>query len=284
MRKIVRFILKVRFCFKMLTDLSDTQSDFGDRFPGSFSKQANIEDSMNLNLQYLLFLLVVSLVGCGSMSDSTSDSTSRESSSPETLDTSSKDSKDPPNPPKSNNENSSDSPKKDANNGTDNRTDNSAVDKPQNPSSIAGCYKASAFICKVEALISSKTNKYRASQGRSPLTHDEKFSFAARDWSQKQGVRGSIGHDGFPSARNAVYKTEFGVSPSFSGENVAMTSGIRITGEDDASAEKIAETFAVMWWNSSGHRANMLRSGFTSIGNGVYQNARGAWYATQLFK
>ena len=231
---------------------------------------------MNLHLQYLLLLILVSLVGCGPMSDSTS----RESSSSETLDSSSKDSKDLPNPPKSNNDNSGDSQNKDANN----PTDNSGADKPQNPSSIAGCYKASVFICKVEALISLKTNKYRASQGRSPLTHDEKFSFASRDWSQKQGVRGSIGHDGFPSARNAVYKTEFGVSPNFSGENVAMTSGIRITGEDDASAEKIAETFAVMWWNSSGHRANMLRSGFTSIGNGVYQNARGAWYATQLFK
>ncbi|MCX6123946.1 MAG: CAP domain-containing protein, partial [Proteobacteria bacterium] len=147
----------------------------------------------------------------------------------------------------------------------------------------AGCYKASVFICKIEAAIAAKTNAYRAQQGRTLLASDEKISFVARNWSERQGNRGYIGHDGFPSSRNSVYRTEFNSPISLAGENVAMTSGVNVSGEDDAAAEKVASTFAVMWWNSSGHRANMLRSSFKTIGNGVYKTSRGAWYATQIF-
>ena len=37
------------------------------------------------------------------------------------------------------------------------------------------------------------------------------------------------------------------------------------------------------WMNSSGHRANILNSSYTSIGVGHYQNASGVNYWTQLF-
>jgi uncharacterized protein YkwD len=155
---------------------------------------------------------------------------------------------------------------------------------PPSPSEPSECHKASAFICKVETLITSKTNAYRSRQGIKPLNHDSKISFVARDWSIKQSQRNSIGHSGFPSARESVYRSEFGASQRLSGENVAMTSGVRVSGEDDAAAEQIAETFVDMWWNSSGHRANMLRSNFKSIGVGLIKTQRGAWYATQIFQ
>jgi uncharacterized protein YkwD len=165
-------------------------------------------------------------------------------------------------------------------------SNNSGGNQPTNPPlspQISDCYKADAFICKIESLIAAKTNQYRASRGLQALTPNAKMDFVARDWSLKQSNSGRISHTGFPSARNAVYRAEFQQSFSFRGENVAYTSMVGGGDQSDAAAERVAQAFAVMWWNSPGHRANMLGS-FGSIGVGVYKNSRGAWYATQLFK
>ena len=64
--------------------------------------------------------------------------------------------------------------------------------------------------------------------------------------------------------------TEAGVNFSGAGENIAY-------GQN--SPEKVMEG----WMNSSGHRANILNSSYTSIGVGHYQNASGVNYWTQLF-
>ncbi len=181
--------------------------------------------------------------------------------------------------------NPSNSPINSGINPSSNPSSNPSAPQPGNPPApqSADCYKADVFICKIESLIAAKTNKYRASRGLQPLTPSAKMDFVARDWSVKQSQSGRISHTGFPSARNAVYRAEFQQSFRFSGENVAYTSVGGGSDQSDAAAERIAETFAVMWWNSSGHRANMLGR-FGSIGVGVYKNSRGAWYATQLFK
>lgn len=148
---------------------------------------------------------------------------------------------------------------------------------------LASCYKGSAFICKVEELITQKTNEYRKGRGLGEVVHDPKISFVSRDWSEKQANRGYIGHTGFPRSRLAVFQTEFGVSGVMRSENVAMFSGGGSRGETDAQAEAIASQFAVMWWNSSGHRTNMLGRNHTALGVGVYGSGRG-YYATQIFK
>lgn len=142
------------------------------------------------------------------------------------------------------------------------------------------CYKADVFICKIERLITDKTNRYRASRGLKGLTHDPKLSFVARDWSAKQAQSGDIGHDGFPNARVSVYQREFGVSRSMYAENVAYTGGGSST-RTDVEAEAIAEEFAVMWWNSSDHRANMVGN-YRNLGVGI-SAGNSSWYATQIF-
>ena len=144
------------------------------------------------------------------------------------------------------------------------------------------CYKGSEFICKVEALITKKTNAYRVGRGLQPVENDAKIAFVSRDWSQKQANRGMISHSGFPSARAALYAQEFNVRTSLRGENVAMFSGMGSGVESDEEAERVAQRFAVMWWNSAGHRANMLGRGHTVLGNGVYKTRNG-YYATQIF-
>jgi uncharacterized protein YkwD len=145
------------------------------------------------------------------------------------------------------------------------------------------CYKADDFVCKVERLIGEKTNKYREGRGLKPLALDAKIAFVSRDWSQKMSRSGRISHAGFPSSRVTAYRTEFNTSRSLRGENVAMTGRVSSSVQDDAAAERVAQEFAVMWWNSSGHRANMLGR-FKSLGVGVHKTSRGSWYATQIFE
>jgi uncharacterized protein YkwD len=146
------------------------------------------------------------------------------------------------------------------------------------PSDGATCYKGNARVCKIEQLIADKTNAYRRGQGLSNLQFDPKVAFVSRDWSQKQSQRGDISHDGFASARVAVYRSEFGSSVSLRAENVAYSSC-----SSRQSEEAIASLFATMWWNSSGHRANML-GGHRAIGVGMYINSSGSCYGTQIFK
>lgn len=139
----------------------------------------------------------------------------------------------------------------------------------------ATCYKGDPFACQVEALIIKKTNAYRGSRGA--LRADAPLGYVARIWSAAQAQRGDIGHDGFPDQREQVYRQEFAAAATvdISGENVAMSGGY------EESAEEVASTFAEMWWNSPGHRENMLGD-FSVIGVGLSKGSDG-WYATQIF-
>ena len=57
----------------------------------------------------------------------------------------------------------------------------------------------------------------------------------------------------------------------------------RSAGENIAYGQQTPEQVMTDWMNSSGHRANILNSEFTSIGVGHYKNAAGVDYWTQLF-
>lgn len=151
-----------------------------------------------------------------------------------------------------------------------------APNSQQNTAGLASdCYKGEPLICQIENLIIQKTNKFRGS--RTPLASAPHLSYVARKWSDTQASRSRIGHDGFPRQRVQVYNSEFGSSEviDISAENVAMSSG------DEGSAEAIAEMFADMWWNSLGHRANMLGD-YQLLGVGVSHQGSG-WYGTQIF-
>lgn len=67
--------------------------------------------------------------------------------------------------------------------------------------------------------------------------------------------------------------------------SVLTSAGInfRGAGENIAYGQKTPEQVMESWMNSSGHRANILNSGFTSIGVGHYKNSAGISYWTQLF-
>jgi uncharacterized protein YkwD len=138
------------------------------------------------------------------------------------------------------------------------------------------CYKApDAFVCSVEREIVRLTNEKRASSGRGALAFDKKLGFVARLWSTEQARMGSISHAWFSNGRLAQeYKKEFGEDAGLRAENVAMNGG-------GDTPEAVAAAFIDQWWNSSGHKANML-GGYARLGVGVARRGS-SWYGTQDF-
>ena len=121
-----------------------------------------------------------------------------------------------------------------------------------------------AFANEVVRLV----NEERAKAGLPALTVDRGAASAAQVRAKE--IERSFSHtrpDG--SSFNSAL-TEAGVNFRGAGENIAY-------GQN--SPEKVMEGLM----NSSGHRANILNSSYTSIGVGHYQNASGVNYWTQLF-
>ena len=121
-----------------------------------------------------------------------------------------------------------------------------------------------AFANEVVRLV----NEERAKAGLPALTVDRGAASAAQVRAKE--IERSFSHtrpDG--SSFNSAL-TEAGVNFRGAGENIAY-------GQN--SPEKVMEG----WMNSSGHRANILNSSYTSIGVGHYQNTSGVNYWTQLF-
>ena len=144
---------------------------------------------------------------------------------------------------------------------------------------ISDCYQGDEFTCQVEAEIARLTNLRRFNSGLGELTFHGHLSFVARTWSDIQAQRNSIGHDGFPSHRAGVYRNEFGSMEDIAirGENVAMYSW-----GAGQTAEAVAAQLTTQWWQSSGHRANMLGS-YDGIGVGVARRSNGSVFGTQIF-
>ena len=239
----------------------------------------------NLRTLYLIATTGVLIAACSSGGDNSSPSPAPSTNAPQAV---------PTNPPPPQSQSQTQTPPQ---NQTQNPPPYTTVTPPPMTQPVipqsANCYKSTPFICKIESMISDQTNAYRKSQGLQPLMLDAKMSFVARDWSVKQGsggggimgwFSGGISHAGFPEERSAVYQREFNQSHDFSGENVAMEGGdLGSSGQTDADAQKIATDFATMWWNSAGHRANMLGQ-FQYIGVGITLTSDGSWYATQEFE
>ncbi len=141
------------------------------------------------------------------------------------------------------------------------------------------CYHGDAFACAAEQEIIRLNNQYRVQNGLPELTVSGRMGFVARSWSKVQGDRGDIGHDGFPDLRTTTYKGEFGSMDGvwIAGENVAMFGPA-----GSLDAVEVGRRLAVQWWNSSGHRANMLGQ-FAGLGVGVFRTASGDLYGTQDF-
>ncbi len=145
---------------------------------------------------------------------------------------------------------------------------------------LGSCYKGEPFACEIEVNISRLVNDRRAASDKPALVTDEGLAWVARTWSSTQLATGVISHDGFPTAREAAYRAEFGGDAGFfiAGENVGTTYGTQ-----KLTAEQLAAELVDMWLNSSGHRANLLGN-FRLSGVGIVLSAdRRTLMATQIF-
>lgn len=108
----------------------------------------------------------------------------------------------------------------------------------------------------------SFVNRKRAENGLGALSTDPDLTAAAEGWAQELVRSQELGHN--PNLGDAV-PDHFHTW----GENVAYSSN---AGDID-----------MMWWNSEGHRNNILGSSYTSIGIAFIEDADGVTWAVQVF-
>lgn len=118
------------------------------------------------------------------------------------------------------------------------------------------------------AEILSLVNAERARAGLAPLTLNAEVSRAAAIRANE--IQASFSHTRPDGKSFSTVLTEAGISYRASGENIAY---------GQTTAEKVMSD----WMNSSGHRANILNSGYTELGVGHVKDASGTDYWVQLF-
>ena len=131
------------------------------------------------------------------------------------------------------------------------------------------------FMAAVETAIYNKVNEERAKAGVPALTYNTVMQKYARIKSQDMGDNNYFSHEDLNGNLITTQMKKDGVSYNAWGENIAYIGG-------NVSADALAEQFMTNWMNSSGHRANILSTNFSSIGVGVYKIGNKV-YATQEF-
>jgi len=110
-------------------------------------------------------------------------------------------------------------------------------------------------------------NVLRGQYGLTPLTENWELSRVARYKSQDMHDQGYFSHTSPTYGSPFTMIKNFGLSYKTAGENIAM-------------GYKTPQEVVRGWMNSSGHRANILGSGYTQIGVGYVADGN---YWTQMF-
>ncbi|MDD3347869.1 CAP domain-containing protein [Oscillibacter sp.] len=118
-----------------------------------------------------------------------------------------------------------------------------------------------------EAEVVRLVNDARQENGLQPLTASAELSHVARVKSQDMVDHHYFSHTSPTYGTPSQMLTNFGVSYSSSGENIAY---------GQRTPQKVVAT----WMNSPGHRANILSAAYTQIGVGYVADGN---YWTQLF-
>lgn len=147
---------------------------------------------------------------------------------------------------------------------------------PSSPSASAGTAnrltadELKAYADKVFELV----NKAREDKGLSPLERDSLLDEAATTRAAEIKAVDNIGGEAHTRPDGTSYKTlldDMGIESKSCGENIARA---RATAKDAVDA----------WLASDGHRRNILRENYGSIGIGVYQRSDGKIDCVQIFE
>ena len=122
-------------------------------------------------------------------------------------------------------------------------------------------------ITSFEQQVIDLTNEKRASRGLKPLNANWELSRVARYKSQDMAINKYFSHTSptYGSPFNMI--KNFGIKYRSAGENIAY-------------GQRTPAQVVNSWWNSAGHRANMLNANYTDIGVGYVANGN---YWTQMF-
>lgn len=111
------------------------------------------------------------------------------------------------------------------------------------------------------------TNQKRVGAGLKPLTANWELSRVARYKSQDMVDKKYFSHTSPTYGSPFDMMKKFGISYRAAGENIAY-------------GQRTPEAVVDAWWNSPGHKANMMNPNFTQIGVGYVANGN---YWTQMF-
>ena len=116
-----------------------------------------------------------------------------------------------------------------------------------------------------------RVNEERAAVGQPPLAWDDDVAETAYQHSLDMDLRDFFSHTNPDGLLPWDRLTADGVSYRSAGENIYWASW-------SASAAQAMDA----WMNSTGHRDNILRAGWTHTGIGVHEGSGGSWW-TQVF-
>lgn len=133
----------------------------------------------------------------------------------------------------------------------------------------------SNYIAEIEQAIFERVNSERAAAGLPALSYNTTMENYARIKSKDMGDNGYFSHEDLQGNLITEQMKADGVTYKAWGENIAYIQGV-------SGNSTLATQFMDNWMNSSGHRANILSTNFSSIGIGVYKIGN-KYYATQEF-
>jgi hypothetical protein len=103
------------------------------------------------------------------------------------------------------------------------------------------------------------TNQERVKNGLSPLKTNAELNFAADKYAEEMSKRRVLSHTGPDGSKPWDRAEAVGYEAQMMGENIA-------------AGQRTPEQVVKGWMDSPGHRANILRSQYTDIGVGFYNN------------
>ena len=135
------------------------------------------------------------------------------------------------------------------------------------PGQILTIPQIEASVLSFEEEVVRLTNEKRAAYGLPALTIKWELSRVARYKSQDMHDIGYFSHTSPTYGSPFEMMKDFGISYRAAGENIAR-------------GQTTPELVVNAWWNSSGHRQNMLNASYTQIGVGYVADGH---YWTQMF-
>ena len=131
---------------------------------------------------------------------------------------------------------------------------------PPPPADTAGC----------EQSLFNAVNALRAGDGKAALTRNAYIDGLCRQHAQYMANQNALSHDNFDARSTSIRANVPGTNPC--AENVLQ-----------ANMPCNASYMANMWFNSPGHKTNMLNAAYTLSGMGIVVDANGKIWACQIF-